>query len=161
MQLTKAEINQLNGLCQAVIGKWRHDEKVKDIKKFHDKKINDSKIRMELLQFAIFDLMDNIYPEYIKFAKDTNDILFKYAESEDGKPKYKTQLIDIKNTEPKPKEFLWKNEGDDKKYDIELDEYLKSVTEIKVRQYPAKDLLETRIMIHETEIYSLLKYIAL
>jgi len=144
MELTKAEINQINGLCQVTLTK--HWQK------------NDT---MTLLRFAIRDLADTVYMEYAKFAADTNEMLFKYIETENGKPKYKAQIVDIKAKEQPPKQFIWKKKGDEEKYNKELDEYMKLLTDVPVRKYDAKDLLETRINLNDNEIYQLLKYIAL
>jgi hypothetical protein len=143
MKLTKAEINQVEQLCGAVVKRWQGNE------------------TMSLQKFAIRDLADTIYPHYIAFAKETNELLFKYIETENGKPKYKAQIIDINAKEQKEKEFIWKTEEGEAEYNKLIDEYLKSEVEVDVRKYELKDLLETKITLQETEIYQLIKYIAL
>lgn len=143
MKLTKAEINQLEQLCGSVVRKWQGNE------------------TMTMLRFAIRDLADVIYPHYINFAKETNELLFKYIETENGKPKYKAQIISINEKEKQEKEFLWKTEEGEAEYNKLIDEYLKSEVEVDIRKYELKDLLETKITLQETEIYQLLKYIAL
>lgn len=138
MNISTFKVKQIYDLCGSVTSKF------------------DVLADMSLQRYAILELMDIVFPFYSNVVKDTNDILFKHVESENGQPKFKAQLININAKEPAPKEFLYKSDKDKDEYDKGIAAYFTKMVDVPIKHYDAKDLLETKIKVNNQELFLLI-----
>lgn len=91
--------------------------------------------------------------------QENNKLIEKHVEFENGEPKFRAQLIDIKAKESPSKEYLFKSEMDKIQYFEGYKKLLAVKSEIYIKKYPITQLLETKAHLNELDIYSLIRFV--
>lgn len=141
MKLNNTEVNHIGTLWNSVKNKW------------------DKNTTITLQRYAIRDMVDLIYVQYLKNVKHENEVVLKYVEHDNGVVKYKAKILNLQGKENNDNEPLWL-EGGEEKFNKEMSEYYKKENEFEIKKYPIQQLLDTPIKMTDEDIYSLLRYIA-
>lgn len=130
MQITNAEIQTLKQHCSMLITRWQQEGAT-----------------ITLFRWATMELSDTLNEPYLQCGKKNNEIVKKYAEfGEDGMPKMKAKILDIRKKEDEQKsEILFKSDEDKEKCDAEIDALALDKVEIELPKYPIDKLLEQNI----------------
>jgi len=116
--------------------------------------------KVTLFALDLMCLGDEIKKLYAHYVSESNKILFKYIEVENGEPKKKATILGI-DGENKSSEYIWLNNDSEAKFNKEIEKFIAREYEIEILMHDASLLIDSNMTLSDTSYMVILKYISL